>query len=114
MIERIKEFFRNLFKTNNYKYIEAPKEQIEPINDMQKQKSFDFRSEIVVENEEEKRTLKLQKDFKSGLIEEENLSEEEFNSLSKLYEIQIQKTKESIQRYKNRIISAKTKLLQNN
>ena len=56
----------------------------------------------------------MQKDFKAGLIEEEDLSEEDFNLLSKLYESQIEKTKQSIQTYKNRIISVKSKLAQNN
>lgn len=78
------------------------------------QRKIHFKNEIVVVNEEEKRILKLQQDFKAGLIEEENLSEEDFNLLSKLYESQIEKTKQSIQTYKNRIISVKSKLAQNN
>jgi len=113
MLEKIKEFFRNLFKTNNQQYIEAPKELIEPISNKQEQKSFDFKNQIVVANEEE-RILKLQKDLKAGLIEEEDLSEEDFDLLTKLYESQIEKTKQSIQRYKNRIVSIKSKLVQNN
>lgn len=78
------------------------------------QRNIYFKNEIVVVNEEEKRILKWQQDFKAGLIEEENLSEEDFNLLSKLYESQIEKTKQSIQTYKNRIISVKSKLAQNN
>ena len=113
MLDRIKEFFRNLFKTNNQQYIEAPKEVIEPISNKQEQKSFDFKNQIVVSNEEEQRILKLQKDLKAGLIEEEDLSEEDFDSLTKLYESQIEKTKQSIEKYKSRIISIKTKLAQN-
>lgn len=113
MLERIKKFFRNLFKTNNQQYIEAPKEVIEPISNKQEQKSFDFKNQIVVVNEEEQRILKLQKDLKAGLIEEEDLSEEDFDSLTKLYESQIEKTKQSIEKYKSRIISIKTKLAQN-
>lgn len=78
------------------------------------QRKIHFKNEVVVVNEEEKRILKLQQDFKAGLIEEKNLSEEDFNLLSKLYESQIEKTKQSIQTYKNRIISVKSKLAQNN
>lgn len=78
------------------------------------QRNIYFKNEIVVVNEEEKRILKWQQDFKAGLIEEENLSEEDFNLLSKLCESQIEKTKQSIQTYKNRIISVKSKLAQNN
>lgn len=114
MLEKIKRFFRDLFKTSNQQYIEAPKEIEESVNNIQIQKSSTFKSQIVVENEEEKRISKLQKDFKAGLIEEEDLSEEEFNLLTNLYEKQIEKTKQSIQRYKNRIISVKSKLAKDN
>lgn len=110
MLEKIKEFFRNIFGINNQQYIEAPKEYVEPINNIKSQRNINFKDEIIVANEEEKRILKLQKDFKAGLIEEEDLSEEDFNLLSKLYESQIEKTKQSIQIYKNRIISVKSKL----
>ncbi len=114
MLEKIKEFFRNIFGINNQQYIEAPKEEVEPINNIKLQRNINFKDEIAVTNEEEKRILKLQRDFKAGLIEEEDLSEEDFNLLSKLYESQIEKTKQSIQTYKNRIISVKSKLVQNN
>lgn len=110
MLDKIKEFFRNIFGINNQQYIEAPKEYVEPINNIKSQSNINFKDEIVVANEKEKRILKLQKDFKAGLIEEEDLSEEDFNLLSKLYERQIEKTKQSIQTYKNRIISIKSKL----
>lgn len=113
MLERIKEFFRKLFKINNQQYIEAPKEVKEPISNMQEKRSFDFKNQIVVANEEEERILKLQKDLKAGLIEEEDLSEEDFDLLTKLYESQIEKTKQSIQSYKNRIVAIKSKLAQN-
>ena len=110
MLEKIKEFFRNIFGINNKQYIEAPKEDLEPIKNIKLQRNINFKDEIAVTNEEEKRILKLQRDFKAGLIEEEDLSEEDFNLLSKLYESQIEKTKQSIQTYKNRIIFVKSKL----
>ena len=114
MLEIIKDFFRNLFKTNNQQYIEEPKEVIEPVSNIKLQRDSDFKNRIVVDNEEEKRILKLQKDFKAGLIQEEDLSEEDFILLTNLYENQIEKTKQSIQRYKNRIMSVKSKLAQSN
>ena len=107
MLEKIREFFRNLFKSNNQQYIEAPKE-----SDAQEEK-VNFKSQIIVNNEEEQKALKLQRDFKDGLIEEENLSEEDFNLLTNLYERQIEKTKQSIQEYKDRIVSIKSRLGQN-
>ena len=114
MLEKIKEFFRNILGIKKLQYIESPKEYVEPINNIKSQTNFNFKDEIVVDDEEEKRILKLQKDFKAGLIEEEDLSEDDFNLLSELYESQIEKTKQSIQTYKNRIISVKAKLAQNN
>ncbi len=123
MIEKIKEFFKNLFKIRVQLYIEAPKEEIENINTIQKESkvvntikednSSDFISRISVDTKENDRALKLQKDFNAGLIEEEDLSEEDFNLLSELYENQIERTKQSIQKYKNKIITAKKELAQN-
>ena len=77
MLEKIKEFFRNLFKINKQLYIEAPKEVIEVTNDLQDQKKLEFESQIVVKNEDE-RVLKLQKDFQNLLINPEELSDEDF------------------------------------
>lgn len=114
MLEKIKEFFRKLFQTNNQQYLEAPKEEIQDINPMQIHKNSDLKAQIAVNNDEKERALKLQRDFKAGLIEEENLLEEDFEALTKLYENQIEETKESIQRYKNKIIAIKSKLVQNN
>lgn len=114
MLEKIKEFFRNLFIKSNQKYLEAPKEIIEPENNIQISRNIEFKNSIIIDNEEEKRVLKLQKDFKAGLIEEEDLSEKDFELLTNLYENQIEKTKQSIQKYKNKIISVKSKLAQNN
>lgn len=113
MLEKIKEFFRNLFKTNEQLYIEAPKEEKVPINNINEKRNINFKNEIVVDNKEENRSLKLQKNFKAGLINEEDLSEEEFNLLRNLYEKQIEETKKSIQRYKEKIIAIKTELAQN-
>lgn len=115
MLEKIKKFFRNIFGINKQQYIEAPKENIEYVNsNIKLQNNINFKDEIAINNDEEKRILKLQKDFKAGLIEEEDLTEKDFNSLSKLYESQIEETKKSIQTYKDRIISAKSKLVNNN
>lgn len=112
MLEKIKKFFRDILKTNKQQYIEAPKEIVAPLNDIQEE-NFEFKNQIVVPYKEE-RILKLQKDLKAGLIEEEDLTEEDFDLLTKLYESQIKQTKESIQRYKSKIMSIKSKLVQNN
>ena len=56
----------------------------------------------------------MQKDYKAGIIEEEDLSEEDFELLSNLYEKQIQNTKKSIENYRAKILNIQTKLTQNN
>ncbi len=113
MLEKIKTFLKKLFGRENVKYIEAPKEVITSIVNQQEQKVTDFKNQIMLNNKE-KSILELQQKFKLGEIQEEDLTEEEFNGLTKLYEEQITKTKQSIQRYKNKIIAAKSKLAQNN
>ena len=40
MLEKIKEFFRNIFGINNKQYIEAPKEDVEPINNIKLQRNI--------------------------------------------------------------------------
>ena len=105
MLDRIKEFFRNAFGGNEQKYIEAPK-----VNHIKEQENTNFKENLFISNEEEQRILKLQRDFKAGIIEEEHLSETDFEALSALYEKQIMKTKASIQNYKNRIMEIKQSL----
>lgn len=108
MLEKIINFIKGLFKTEKQQYIEAPREVEESITNVKLQENFDNR--IIVHNEEEERILQLQKDFKAGLIEEEDLSEEDFDALTNLYESQIEKTKKSIERYKSKIMSIKSQL----
>ena len=59
MLEKIKEFFRNILGIKKLQYIESPKEYVEPINNIKSQTNFNFKDEIVVANDEEKRILKL-------------------------------------------------------
>ena len=121
MIEKIKEFFRNLFGINSQNYLEAPKDNI-PQNEILQDNIDEFQSrynqfesQIKTEsNQQEEKALKLQRDFKEGIIEEEDLSEEDFDILSNLYEKQIKDTKQSIENYKNKILNMKTKLAKNN
>ena len=74
---------------------------------------IEFESQIEFKNEDEK-VLKLQKDFQELLINPEELSDEDFDALVKLYEKQIKVTKESIKGYKNKIEMMRAKLSENN
>lgn len=109
MLEIIKRFFKKIFKKDYQIYIEPPKKE-EVIKKDQEPKTNNFKTLIKIEEE---RALKLQKDFREGKIEEEDLSEEEFNLLYELYEKQISQTNESIQKYKNIIMEMKKKLSSN-
>lgn len=113
MIEKIKNFFRKIFRMKKLQYIEAPREEKNLLNQQEKQSVADFRNQIILDNKE-KNILELQQKIKSGIIQEEDLTEEEFLGLTKLYESQIEKTKQTIQMYKDRIIAAKSKIAQNN
>lgn len=117
MIEKIKDFFKKLFGISNQNYLEAPRDEvlqneISQTNNMKPQYN-DFQEQIRIVTDEEKE-LKLQNDYKSGVIEEEDLSDEDFDILSNLYESQIKNTKQSIENYRKKILNIQTKLAQNN
>lgn len=107
MLKKIKEFFKKILGIKEQQYLEAPKEKI---NFEETQKNSNFKEKVAIVNETEKRILELQRDFKAGVIEEEDLSEEDFQALSELYESQIEKAKEAIENYKSRILSVKASL----
>ncbi len=121
MIEKIKEFFRNLFGINSQSYLEAPKNvmpqnEILHTNNMESQNKYnEFQEQIkIITDQEKEKALKLQNDYKAGVIEEEDLSNEDFDILSNLYESQIKNTKQSIEDYRKKILNIQTKLAQNN
>ena len=68
----------------------------------------------IKENKQFKELLYLQKLFKMVRIKEKDLSKEERIGLEKLYKQQIYDLKKSINGYKNKIISIRTKLAQSN
>ena len=117
MIEKIKEFFKKIFGNNNQNYLEAPTDDI--LQDEKKYTNYNsennFQNEIKIEsNSNEERALKLQIDFKDGAINEEDLSEEDFDILSNLYEKQIQDVKKSIENYKKKILNIQNRLESSN
>lgn len=113
MLEKIKEFFRKLFDRNKQQVIDEPKIIDNSTDKKQNQFKKDFETQVVFKNEEEK-NLKLQRNFESGNLNVEELSEEEFKALVKLYEKQIKETEESIERYKSKIEKIKIQIAENN
>ena len=111
---KIKKFFKNLFNknseiTNNYAIIEEQKVNLENEN---KKKSF-MESIKNIENEEIK-LLKLQKQYRSGEIKEEELTEEQVNSLCALYDKQIENLRKSNEIRKQKLLEYRRKLQTDN
>lgn len=95
IIGKIKKFFRKLFQKLKYGENNHNEENI--IYNEEK----DFKKEIEIkQNEEKLRILKLQEEYKKGLIEEENISKEDYQKLLDLYDEQNKKIKEEIERDK--------------
>lgn len=110
---KIKKFFRNLFHrtTGNVETINVT--ETATFNNQGTKKSS-FMEEIRnVENEETK-LLKLQKQYRSGEIKEEELTEEQVNSLCALYDKQIEKLRESNAIRKRKLLDRRKKLQTDN
>ena len=107
---KIKRFFKNLFNKNtavvdNYATIEETKNEVENEN-----KKSAFMEEIRnIENEETK-LLKLQKQYRTGEIKEEELTEEQIYSLGALYDKQIAELRKSNEIRKQKLLEYRRKL----
>ena len=111
---KIKKFFKNLFNrnseiTNNYAISEEHKVNLENEN----KKKFFTESIKNIENEEIK-LLKLQKQYRSGEIKEEELTEEQVNSLCALYDKQIENLRKSNEIRKQKLLEYRRKLQTDN
>lgn len=109
---KIKTFFKRFFFKSE-ELIEEKVEEIKIQNEDSKTSSF-LEDIKIKENKELKQLLYLQKLFKMGRIKEKDLSKEERIGLEKLYKQQIYDLKKSINGYKNKILSIRTKIAQNN
>lgn len=112
---KIKNFFKGLFYNNKNREIIKEDKNQDTVFNMNAQKNKTFEEYIKVkENKELKDLLNLQKLFKMGRVKEKDLSEHERIGLEKLYNQQIYDLNQSINRYKNNIISIRKKLSENN
>ncbi len=111
---KIKKFFRNLFNsnantTNNYAIVKETESLVESEN-----KKNSFMESIKNIEDEETKLLKLQKQYRSGEIKEEELSEEQINSLCKLYDRQIANLKKSNDIRKQKLLEYRRKIQTDN
>lgn len=108
---KIKKFFRNLFHKN--KSVENAIAIENDINassiDKDNNKNLFIESIKNIENEETK-LLKLQIQYRNGEVKEEDLTEEQINSLSALYDKQIANLKKSNKIRKQKLLEYRKKL----
>lgn len=111
---KIKKFFKNLFNrnantTNNYAIVKETESLVANEN-----KKNSFIESIKNIEDEETNLLKLQKQYRSGEIKEEELSEEQVKSLCKLYDKQIANLKKSNDIRKQKLLEYRRKMQTDN
>lgn len=111
---RIKRFFKNLFNkntttNNNYAIAKEDKSIVESENT----KNTFMESVKNIENEETK-LLKLQKQYRSGEIKEEELTQEQVSSLCALYDKQIANLRKSNEIRKQKLLEYRRKMQTDN
>ena len=108
---KIKSFFRKLFHKDKEIQNNIPIEIILNENIVKNQNSkFAFIETLKTIENEDTLLLKLQKQYRSGEIKEEDLTEEQKEALCTLYDKQIADLKKSNEIRKNRILQYKKKL----
>lgn len=111
---KIKKFFKNLFNrnantTNNYAIVKETESLVASEN-----KKNSFMESIKNIEDEETKLLKLQKQYRSGKIKEEELSKEQVNSLCALYDKQIANLRKSNEIRKQKLLEYRRKLQTDN
>ena len=111
---RIKRFFKNLFNkntttNNNYAIAKEDKSIVESENT----KNTFMESVKNIENEETK-LLKLQKQYRSGEIKEDELTQEQVSSLCALYDKQIANLRKSNEIRKQKLLEYRSKMQTDN
>ena len=106
---KIKRFFKNLFNntdtTDDYVAIATNNNSVEIEN-----RKTSFMESITNIEDEQTKLLKLQKQYRSGIIKEEELTEEQVNSLCTLYDKQIANLKKSNNMRKQKLLEYRKKL----
>lgn len=111
---KIKRFFKNLFNknkdtTDNYAVIKETNSSVKNENI-----KSSFMESIKNIEDEETKLLKLQKQYRSGEIKEEELTEEQVNSLCALYDKQIENLRKSNENRKQKLLEYRRKLQTDN
>lgn len=107
---KIKKFFRNLFHKNTEFESNVVVEENISNNIENETKKSSFIESIKNIEDEETKLLKLQKQYRSGEIKEEELTQEQVNSLCALYDKQIANLKKSNEIRKQKLLEYRRKL----
>lgn len=110
---KIKHFFKDLFHKDEIANISATVEE-NNIAEQNENKRNLFMEEIRKIEDEETILLKIQEQYRSGEIKEEDLTEEQVNSLCKLYDKQIANLKRSNEISKQKLLEYRRKLQTDN
>ena len=103
---KIKKFFRNLFHKEEIVVNTPPFEKKVEVDN----KKSAFIESIKIIEDEETKLLKLQKQYRNGEIKEEDLTQEQVNSLCALYDKQIEKLKKSNEIRKQKLAEYRRKV----
>lgn len=107
---KIKQFFKNLFHKNEPAIIAEANNIVKPDED----KRNSFMEDIKNIEDEETLLLKLQKKYRNGEIKEGDLTDEQINSLCKLYDKQIANLKKSNEIRKQKLLEYRRRLQTDN
>lgn len=110
---KIKSFFKNLFNRNNTNNNYAIVKEDKSIVESENTKNAFMESIKNIENEETK-LLKLQKQYRSGEIKEEELTQEQVSSLCALYDKQIANLRKSNEIRKQKLLEYRRKMQTDN
>ena len=103
ILGKIKKFFRNIFNKKESRIKDAP---IRDEKDSTKQGN-EFKENIKIVEDEETKILDLQKRYRRGEIGANDLTEEQIEALSDLYDKQIEVLKEAIAEKEKQIAESK-------
>lgn len=111
IFDRIKNFFKNIFKKEEVQEVAYIKEKTIETKENKKSSFIDsIRTEEIIEKEE---ILKIQRDYENGVIREEDMTPEQVSKIEKLYIEQIYKLRNDYSKYKDEATKLKGKLATN-
>lgn len=110
ILYKIKCFFKNLFHKSSNDENNMLVDESNISNAESDNKKSAFMESIKKIEDDETKLLKLQKMYRSGEITEEDMTEEQIDSLCTLYDKQIAKLRKSNEIRKNRLLEYRKKL----